>query len=112
MSATALPAPPNHPSSMDCDQQPQGLQDHAFTPYHNDVSLIGRQAFIEAYHIVDLYNCYTDKHNCPNLDKGTQWGGACGRTKYLIYTNTSEGPIDQASELVDALRAERTNGQG
>jgi hypothetical protein len=48
---------------MDCDQQPQGLQDPAFTPYHNDVSLIGRQAFIEAYHLVDLYNCYADKHN-------------------------------------------------
>jgi hypothetical protein len=48
---------------MDCDQQPQGLQDPAFTPYYNDVSLIGRQAFIEAYHLVDLYNCYTDKHN-------------------------------------------------
>jgi hypothetical protein len=63
MSATALPTPPNSPSSMDCDQQPQGLQDPAFTPYHNDVSLIGRQAFIEAYHLVDLYNCYADKHN-------------------------------------------------
>jgi hypothetical protein len=48
---------------MDCDQQSQGLQDPAFTAYHNDVSLIGRQAFIEAYHLVDLYNCYTDKHN-------------------------------------------------
>jgi hypothetical protein len=63
MSATVLPTPPNSPSSMDCDPQSQGLQDPAFTPYHNDVSLIGRQAFIEAYHLVDLYNCYVDKHN-------------------------------------------------
>jgi hypothetical protein len=26
---------------------------------------------------------------------------------HLVYTNVSEGPNDQASELVDALRAER-----
>jgi hypothetical protein len=52
------------------------------------------------------------RHTCPNLDKGTQWGGACDCTRYLIYTNMSKGPIDQASELVNALRAERTNGQG
>jgi hypothetical protein len=44
---------------------------------------------------------------CPNLDKGTQRVGACGCTMVTIYTNTSKGPIDQASELVNALRAER-----
>jgi hypothetical protein len=48
---------------MDCDQQSQGLQDQVFIPYHNDVLFVGRQAFIEAYHLIDLYTCYADKHN-------------------------------------------------
>jgi hypothetical protein len=52
------------------------------------------------------------KFQCPNLDKGTQRGGACGCTMELIYTNVSKGPIDQASEQVYTLRAEKTNGQG
>jgi hypothetical protein len=34
--------------------------------------------------------------------------GACGRTLVIIYTNASKGPNVQASELVNALRAERT----
>jgi hypothetical protein len=63
MTATSLPTPPNSPSSMDCDQQSQGLQDPVFIPYHNDVLFVGRQAFIEAYHLIDLYTCYADKHN-------------------------------------------------
>jgi hypothetical protein len=35
--------------------------------------------------------------------------GACGRTLVTIYTNMSKGPNVQANELVNALRAERTN---
>jgi hypothetical protein len=35
--------------------------------------------------------------------------GACGRTLVSIYTKASEGPNVQASGLVNALRAERTN---
>jgi hypothetical protein len=55
MTATALLTPPNSPSSMDCNQQSQGLQDPVFIPYHNDVLFVGRQAFIEAHDLIDLY---------------------------------------------------------
>jgi hypothetical protein len=48
---------------MDCNQQSQGPQDPIFIPYHNDVLFVGRQAFIEAYHLIDLYTCYANKHN-------------------------------------------------
>jgi hypothetical protein len=39
--------------------------------------------------------------------KGLKGDGACGCTVETIYTNVSEGPIDQASEQVYALRAEK-----
>jgi hypothetical protein len=39
--------------------------------------------------------------------KGLRGSGACGRTVNTIYTNASRGPIDQTSEPVNALRAEK-----
>jgi hypothetical protein len=49
-------------------------------------------------------------NQCPSVltwTKGLKGDGACGRTAEAIYTNASKGPIDQASEQVYALRAER-----
>jgi hypothetical protein len=45
--------------------------------------------------------------NVLTWTKGLNGGGACGRTVEAIYTNASKGPIDQASEQVNALRAEK-----
>jgi hypothetical protein len=57
-------------------------------------------------------NVPTEKSNSNVLTwtKALKGDGACGRTLITIYTNASEGPNVQASELVNALRAERTNG--
>jgi hypothetical protein len=39
--------------------------------------------------------------------EGLKKDGACSRTVNTIYTNASEGPTDQTSEQVYALRAEK-----
>jgi hypothetical protein len=47
------------------------------------------------------------KHQCPNLDNGTQWWRLRPYKAIYSYTNRSKGPIDQASGWVYALRAEK-----